>query len=129
MPDYFAENLGDDPSWPRALHLPAQLAGASSECPPSPRTAHLSNFSQQYLANPPTDPAASQYYQQPPQQPAGQWGPPSAGYSPQPPYGSDMAQAPGSVPMYNAHDERVPSYSGMPVSQMDEKNPFEDVKV
>ncbi|GJE95464.1 hypothetical protein PsYK624_116480 [Phanerochaete sordida] len=87
-----------------------------------------------YLANPPVDPAASQFYQQPQsqqqqqqqqqQQPEGQWGPPSAGWGNRTGYGSEA-----QVPLYNGRDERVPGYAGMPVAQPDEKNPFEDVKV
>ena len=102
----------------------------------------------QYLANPPTDPEAANYYKPPQQQqqpPPAQWGPPSAGYTNQGQgynqgsyngapgynggYNGQMPQGPPGIPMYNARDEQVPGYSGFPNPHPDEKNPFEDVKV
>ena len=79
--------------------------------------------------NAPPDPAAATYYPQPPsQQPAGEWGPPSAGYSPQ-----TRREVPGAIPPYNERGERVPAYGGYPGvhqdEKMSEKTPFEDVKV
>lgn len=69
-----------------------------------------------YLANPPSDPEAANYYQQPPQmqqqQPTGgQWGPPSAGYGARPSYNSEQSNYSGQQQGYNGQQQ---GYNGQP---------------
>ena len=116
---------GPSPSNEPSIYQPG------SDVPPvgtyrSVYTIYLTNRPQQYLANPPIDPGAADYYKegQSQQDNTGPWGPPSAYPA------NESSQAPGAVPLYNARDERVPPYSGM-ASAVDyrEKGQFEEVKV
>jgi len=87
---------------------------------PPPSTFHPGyTHPSQYVVNGPSDPAASQYYQQQP--PTAQWGPPSQGY-----HGSSSS---GSLPLYNQAGQPAGAYNASKHDDEKEKNPFEDVKV